>query len=74
MLKVQYRLFFYINFIGRLFTMHQADVVSHLALQADIGHQAVAGFRVDTWQVASVRVAVWIAILYIKQQNKFIRK
>src|SRR5262249_53680146 len=45
---------FDVNLTGRLRAVHPVHPVTHLALEADIGHEAVHGFRIDAGQVASV--------------------
>ena len=47
-------------------------IVADLALEADVGHQPVAGFGVDAGHVAGVRVAVGIAVLHIEQDDKIV--
>ena len=47
-------------------------IVADLALEADIGHDAVAGLGVDARHVARIGVAVGIAVLTVKQDNKFV--
>ncbi len=66
------RFFFNIDFKGRLFASGQADIVSYFTFQADVGDEAVSGFGVNARQVSGIGIAVWIAILYIEQQDEFI--
>ena len=46
----------------RLLAVRQADEVADLALQADVGDEALAGLRVEPGQVPRVGVAVGVAV------------
>ena len=50
----------------------QRDEVAHLALERHVGHKAVAGLRVQTRQIASIRVTIGVAVLYVEQQDEVI--
>jgi sigma-B regulation protein RsbU (phosphoserine phosphatase) len=42
------------------------DVITYFTLQTNICNQSPAGFSINTWQIASIRVTIGIAILNIK--------
>ena len=47
-------------------------IITDLPFQADVGHQAVAGLRVQTGHIARVGVTVGIAVFHVKQDDEFI--
>src|SRR5699024_717926 len=51
-------------------SMGESQKVPHLSLQRNICHQTVASLGVDPWAVHRVRIAIWIAIQDIKQQDQ----
>ena len=61
-LLVQDGLLLDVNLEGRLLALRQADEIADLALQADVGDEALAGLRVDPRQVPRVGVAVGVAV------------
>ena len=65
MLLIQDSFFLDIDFIRWLFAFEHAYVITHLALQAYICHQPVAGFRVYAREVTRVWIAIGVTVLYI---------
>lgn len=45
---------------------HQLNIIADFSLQAYVRHDSVAGFRVDTRHISSVRVAVGISVFHIE--------
>ncbi|MNG29245.1 hypothetical protein D3C84_1146410 [compost metagenome] len=77
MLQVQHRLFLHVDDIARLglavgIGLFQRHVVADLALEADIRDQPLVGFRIETRQVAGVRVAVRVAVGDIEQIDELV--
>ena len=69
---VQDRAFLDIDAVPALTVRRHVDVVAHLALQADIGDQALVGLRVEPRQVAGVRVAVRVAVGHVEQIDELV--
>ena len=61
-----------VDAVAGIVLLDRLHIVADLALEADIGHQPVAGFWVDAGHVAGVRVAVGVAVLHIEQDNKIV--
>ena len=57
---------------GSVLAMDDADVVTHLALDADVSHQSVAGFGIKSRQIAGVGIAVGVAVPDIEQQHEVV--
>ena len=52
--------------------LQRLHIVADLALQADIGHQTVAGLGVDAGHITGIRVTVGVAVLYIEQNDEIV--
>src|SRR3546814_8769317 len=39
---------------------------------AHIGHQTLIGFRINSWQVSGIGIAVWIAVGDIEEEHEII--
>lgn len=61
-----------INAIPGRVLLDGLHIVADLALQADVGHQSAAGFRVGAGHVADIGITVGIAVLHIKENHKII--
>ena len=61
-----------VNAVIFVIFLDRLHIVANLPLQADIGHETVAGFRVDAGHVACVGVTVWVAVFNIEQDHKII--
>ena len=70
--KLQRNAFFDVNAIARLVFANRFNAIAYLTLQADIGNQAVSGFRVYARHIAGIGISIGIAIFYVKQDGKFI--
>ena len=58
--------------VSRFLAPRGVHVIAHLALQADVGHQAVHRLRIDTRKVAGVRVAIGVAVRDIEKQHEIV--
>ena len=58
----------YVVAIGQAFCY--LYIVSYLSLDTNVGYDSHARFSIDTWQIASVRVAIRIAVLYIENVDE----
>ncbi len=74
MLLIEDGLLFDVNVItlGSRLALRHLDIVPHFALETNIGHQPTSGFGVNARQVAGIRVAIGIATLHVKQQDKVV--
>jgi hypothetical protein len=61
-----------VNAVAGFAFLGHFHIVADFALEAYIGHQTVAGFRVDTRHVARIRIAVRIAVFHVEKDYKFI--
>ena len=52
--------------------LQRLHIVADLALQADVGHQTVAGLGVDAGHIAGIGVAVGVAVLHIEQNDEIV--
>src|ERR1022692_4642356 len=71
-LTIQYRLLFDVNVIARFTRLGKADEIANLPFQTNVRDKAVSRLWIDARRVASVRVAVWIAVDHIEQKNEVI--
>ena len=69
---VQRNAVFHIDAVAGFALLGGLYIVSDLALQADVRDQTVAGFRVDPRHIACVGISVGVAVLNVKQNDKFI--
>ena len=69
---VQNCFFFHEDVIANTVTLRQLDVVAHLALQADIGDQALTSLCVNARQITCIRVAIRIAVFHIEDKHEVI--
>src|SRR5690606_4981884 len=51
---------------------HQRDKVADLALEGDVRHESMSGFRIHPRRIARVRVAVRVTIDYVKQEDEVV--
>ena len=63
---------FYIDAPARGVLFGGLHIIADLALQADVGDEAIAALGVDTRHVARVRVAVGVTVFHIEQDDEFI--
>ena len=69
---VQNCFFFHEDVIANTVTLRQLDVVTHLALQADVGDKALPCFGIDARQIACIRVSIGVAVFHIEDEHKVI--
>ena len=55
-----------INLIAFFILAQRLDTISDLALQAHIRNNTITGFRINTRHIACIRIAIRIAVFYIK--------
>ncbi|MPN13179.1 hypothetical protein SDC9_160499 [bioreactor metagenome] len=70
--RVERNTFFDINLIALCIFFHRLNIIPDFALEANIGHDAVSGFRVDAGHITRVRVTVRVAVGYVKEDYKLI--
>ena len=70
--RVQDRPFGHIDPVPRTPVLGHADVVADLALDGDVAHEALAGFRIDPGEVPGVRIAVRVPVRNIEKQHEFV--
>lgn len=58
--------------IGTVWRLRQIDKVADLALQADVGDDALECLGVHPWEVARVRVAVGVAVGHVEQDEEIV--
>ena len=56
----------------RLAALGKFNVVANLALEADIGNEALIGLGIEPRQVAGIRVSVRVAVRYIEQDDEIV--
>ena len=72
MLLIEHGLFFDVNLERRLLFFGDADEVADFAFDADIGHEPLPSFGVETRQVAGIGIAIRVAVGYVEQVHKVV--
>ena len=72
MLLVEDRAFLNIDREAAVAALGEFRVIANLALEADVGDEALIGLGVEPRQVAGVRVAVRIAVHDVEQENEIV--
>jgi hypothetical protein len=52
--------------------MGSLDKIPDLALEADVGNESLAGFGIDTREVARVGIAVGVGILNVEEEDEVV--
>ena len=58
--------------VDAFFWLRGFDEVANFTFEADIGDQAVAGFRVDAWEVSCVGVAVGVGVDAVEEVEEIV--
>ena len=71
-LLVQIRALPHVNLMAGRAAGDHVDKITHLALQADIGHQPLIGLGVEPRQVAGIRVAIGVTVGDVEEIDEII--
>lgn len=55
-----------------LAVLGELDAITNLALEADIGDEALVGVRVDAWHIVSVGVTVGVAVEDVEEEDEVV--
>jgi hypothetical protein len=48
------------------------DEVADLALEADVGDEALARFDIEAWEVSGIGITVWIGVLCVEEEEEVV--
>ena len=72
MLEVMDGTFSEIDALTVLAAASECDEVADLALKAYVGDEALAGFYVDAWEIARIRITVWVGVLAVVEEEEVV--
>ena len=72
MLLVEDRAFLDVDGVAGLAPLGDFGVVANLALEADVGDEALVRLGIETRQIAGVGIAVGIAVGDVEQENEIV--